>query len=285
MQLIKQKKNSPQEDYFLRLQPSKGWIGPKFKEFWEFRELLYFLIWRDIKVKYKQTILGAAWAILQPLITMVIFSIIFGRLAGVPSDGVDYPVFSFVALVPWTFFAGGVSLGANTLVSNPEMIRKIYFPRLTMPTSAVLSGLVDFSIAFVTLIFLLYFFGFSPTINIIWLPLFLIQAIMSALGTTYWLSALNVQFRDVRYIVPFLIQIWLFITPVAYSSSLISAPWQLVYAINPMAGVIEGFRWAILDTPSSSIQLMFISFLSASILLLSGILYFRRMEKSFADII
>jgi lipopolysaccharide transport system permease protein len=269
----------------IRLEPSKGWNSLRLDELWQYRELLYFFIWRDIKVRYKQTILGAAWAILQPLFTMVVFSIFFGRLAGVPSDGVPYPIFSFAALVPWTFFANGVTQGANTLVGNPDMIRKIYFPRLTMPIAAVLSGLVDFTLAFIVLIGMMFAYRITPTVNIIWLPLFLFLAIVTALGVTFWFSAMNVQFRDVVYVVPFLVQIWLFITPVAYSSSLLSEPWRTLYGLNPMAGVVEGFRWALLDTDTAPGAMTLVSALVAIVILASGVYYFRRMERTFADVI
>jgi lipopolysaccharide transport system permease protein len=267
------------------IEPSKGWVSLQLHELWNYRELIYFFIWRDIKIRYRQTILGAAWAVLQPFLTMVVFSIFFGRLAGVPSDGVPYPIFSYAALVPWTFFATGVSMAANTLVNNANMLKKIYFPRLTMEIAAVIGGLIDFILAFVVLLGMMLFFKIVPTKNVIWLPLFLLLALITSLGVGFWLSALNVQFRDVRYVVPFLIQLWLFITPVAYSSSLIQEPWRTFYGLNPMAGVVEGFRWVLLNTDTAPGVMTFISALVALALFVSGIYYFRRMERTFADVV
>lgn len=268
-----------------RLQASTGWASLRLDELWEYRELLYFLVWRDLRVRYKQTILGAGWAILQPLVAMVVFSVFFGRLAGVPSDGVPYPIFSYVALVPWIFFAGGVSQGANALVSNPEMVRKVYFPRITMPAAAVLGGLVDFFIAFVVLLAMMLAYRVTPTPNIVWLPLFLLLAVVTTLGVSFWLSAMNVQFRDVRYAVPFLVQIWLFVTPVAYSSGLLAEPWRTLYGLNPMAGVVEGFRWTLLDTATAPGAMTCVSAVVALASLVGGIFYFRHMERTFADVI
>lgn len=267
------------------IEPSKGWVPIKVKELVEYRDLFYFFIWRDVKVRYKQTILGVFWAILQPLITMVIFSLFFGRLANVPSDGLPYPIFSYTALVPWTFFANGVTQASNSLVQNSNMIKKIYFPRLIMPTSAVLGGLLDFCLAFLVLLGMMVFYRIYPTINVIWLPLFLLLAIITTIGVSLWLSAMNVLFRDVRYIVPFLIQVWLFLTPIAYPSSLIPEKLQPLYGLNPMAGVVEGFRWALLGTDTFPGPMLLVSFLVAIVFLVSGVFYFRRMEKSFADVI
>lgn len=268
-----------------RLQASEGWSSLRLDELWETRELLYFLVWRDIAVRYKQTVLGAAWAILQPLLTMIVFSLFFGRLVGVPSDGVPYPVFSYAALVPWTFLASGVSLGAAALVAHPEIIRKVYFPRLVMPAAAVLGGLVDFAFAFAVLIGMIFAYGVYPTSNLVWVPAFLSLAVITTLGAAFWLSALNVQFRDVRYVVPFLVQVWLFVTPVAYPSSLLSEPWRTLYGLNPMAGVVEGFRWSLLGTGGAPGAMSLVSFLVATVLLVSGAFYFRRMERTFADVI
>jgi lipopolysaccharide transport system permease protein len=260
-------------------------VSLKLDELWEYRELLYFFVWRDIKVRYKQTIMGAAWAIIQPLFTMVIFSLFFGRLAGVPSDGLPYEIFSFTALVPWTFFANGFTQASASLVSHADMIRKVYFPRLMMPTASVLAGLVDFGLAFSVLLVLMAGYGRLPTIRIIWLPLFLLLAIITSLGASLWLSAMNVQFRDVRYTVPFLSQAWFFATPITYPSSLLSEPWRTLYGINPMVGVVEGFRWALLGSDTAPGPILFVSTLAAMALLVSGIFYFRRMEKTFADVI
>jgi lipopolysaccharide transport system permease protein len=264
---------------------SSGFISLKIHEFWIYRELLYFLVWRDIKVRYKQTVLGGTWAIIQPFLTMVVFSLFFGRLANIPSDGIPYPAFSYAALVPWAFFAQGVSQSSGSLVSNRELITRVYFPRLTLPVAAVLSGSIDFLLAFIVLLGMLVFFGISPTINIIWLPFFLLLALLTSLGIGLWLSALNVRFRDVRYIVPFLIQMWLFATPIAYPSSLLSEPWRTLYGINPMVGVVEGFRWALLGTPTAPGPVALLSGLAAIIILISGAFFFRHMEKTFADIV
>jgi lipopolysaccharide transport system permease protein len=257
----------------------------KIRELWEYRELLYFLTWRDIAVRYKQTTLGATWAIIQPFMTMVVFSLFFGRLAKVPSDGIPYPIFSYTALVPWTFFANGLGLSSNSLVSSANLIKKVYFPRLTIPIATVLSGVVDFGLAFVVLLGLVLFYGIVPTWNVIWLPLLLLLALMTALGVGLWLSALNVEYRDVRYIVPFITQFWMFATPIAYSSSLLDEPWRTIYALNPMVGVIEGFRWALLGVAITPGPMIGVSALAALAILISGAFYFRRMEKNFADIV
>lgn len=270
----------------LRIQPSHGWVSLKLGELWEYRELLYFLTWRDIKVRYKQTVLGAAWAILQPLLTMVVFSLFFGGLAKIPSDGVPYAIFSYTALVPWTFFANGLSMSSNSLVGSANLIKKVYFPRLTIPIAVVLSGIVDFLIAFLVLVGMMPLFGILPSINVLFLPFFVLLAFITSLGVGLWLSAMNVQFRDVRYIVPFLTQFWMFITPIAYPSSLIeNKTVRAIYGINPMTGVVEGFRWTLLDTDTTPGPVIVVSMLAAVALLVSGLFYFRRMEKSFADVV
>lgn len=269
----------------VRIRPSRGWISLDLKELWEYRELLYFLTWRDIKVRYKQTVLGAAWAILQPLLTMVVFSLFFGKLAKIPSDGVPYPIFSYTGLVPWTFFATGLAMSSSSLVSSQNLIKKIYFPRLAIPIATVLSGMVDFVLAFLVLLLMMFYYGMTPTANVAWLPLFAVLALATSLGVGLWLSAMNVQFRDVRYTVPFLTQIWLFATPVAYPSSLLSEPWKTLYAINPMVGVVEGFRWALLATETAPGPMLIASTLAAAVLLVSGAYYFRRMERTFADVV
>lgn len=271
---------------YLRLEPSQGWVSLKLKELWEYRELLYFLTWRDIKVRYKQTVLGAAWAILQPFMTMVVFSLFFGRLTNMPSDGVPYPIFNFAALVPWTFFATGVTASSSSLVTNSNLLKKVYFPRLTIPLATVLSGTVDFLIAFVVLIVMMLFYGIVPTTNVIFLPFFLLLAFITSFGVGLWLSAMNVQFRDVRYIVPFLIQLWLFATPIVYPSSLIDNPTiRTLYGINPMTGVVEGFRWALLGVKTAPGPILIVSTAVAVLLMVSGLYYFRRMEKTFADVV
>lgn len=270
----------------LRIEPSKGWASLKLPELWEYRELLYFLTWRDIKVRYKQTVLGAAWAIIQPFMTMVVFSLFFGGLAQIPSDGVPYPIFSYAALVPWTFFATGLAMSSNSLVGSANLIKKVYFPRLTIPIATVLSGVIDFLIAFAVLIVMMLFFGIVPTANIIFLPFFVMLAFVTSLGVGLWLSAMNVQFRDVRYAVPFLTQFWMFITPIAYPSSLIENEiLKTLYGINPMAGVVEGFRWALLGTDNAPGQLIIVSSIASLLLLISGLFYFRRMENTFADVV
>jgi len=269
----------------LRIEPSRGWVSLKLDELWEYRELLYFLTWRDIKVRYKQTALGAAWAIIQPFLTMLVFSLFFGRLARVPSDGVPYPIFSFAALVPWTFFANGLSQSSNSLVGSSNLITKVYFPRLTIPISAVLSGVVDFLIAFAVLLAMMLYYGLTPTINVLWLPLFLLLALVASLGVGLWLSALNVEFRDVRYVLPFVVQFWMFATPIAYPSTLLSEPWRQLYGLNPMVGVIEGFRWALLGTNTAPGPIIIVSSLAAVLILAGGAFYFRRVEKTFADLV
>ncbi len=270
----------------IRIQPTKGWVSLGLHELWEYRELLYFLTWRDIKVRYKQTILGAAWAIIQPLMTMIVFSLFFGKLAKIPSDGIPYPLFSYAALVPWTFFATRLNFASNSLVAGARMLKKIYFPRLAMPLAAVLAGVIDFALAFIVLLGMMFFYGTYPTINVVWLPLLLMLALATALGVSLWLSAMNVQFRDVRYTIPFITQFWLFATPIAYPSSLIENPlWRALYSINPMVGVVDGFRWALLGTDTAPGLSIIISAVVAVSLLISGAFYFRRMEKTFADVV
>jgi lipopolysaccharide transport system permease protein len=272
-------------DRIERIQPSTGWVGLRLSHLWAYHELLYFLAWRDIKVRYKQTALGAAWAILQPLFTMVVFSLFFGKLAGIKSDGVPYPVFAFTALVPWTFFAYVLAQSSNSLVANENLIKKVYFPRLIIPISTVLSGSVDFVLAFAVLLGLMAYYGVVPTANIIWVPVFVLLVFVTSLAVGLWLSALNVQFRDVRYVIPFLTQFWMFATPVAYPSSLLSGPWRTLYGLNPMVGVVEGFRWSLLGTSSAPGPMMLVSTAASVALLCAGAFYFRRMERTFADIV
>jgi lipopolysaccharide transport system permease protein len=270
----------------IRIEPSRGWVSLQLRALWKYRELLYFLIWRDVKVRYKQTVLGAAWAIIQPFFTMVVFSIFFGKLAKIPSDGIPYPIFSYAALVPWSFFAYGLGNASNSLIGDARLIRKVYFPRLVMPISTVLAGFVDFILAFVVLLGMMLAYGIMPTVNVLWLPLFLLLALITSLGSGLWLSAMNVQFRDVRYTVPFITQLWMYASPIAYPSSLIKDPvLRALYGINPMAGVVEGFRWALLGTDTAPDPVLIASSLAALVLCLSGAFYFRRMEKNFADIV
>jgi lipopolysaccharide transport system permease protein len=268
----------------LRIKPARGWVSLQIRELWEYRELLYFLTWRDIKVRYKQTALGAGWAIIQPLMTTLIFSVFFGRLAKMPSDGIPYPLFSFCAMVPWTLFANSLSQSSNSLVDSSHLIKKVYFPRLAIPIAIILAAAVDFIIAFTILIGMIFYYGIVPTAHILWLPLFTLLAVVTALGIGLWLSALNVQYRDIRYAVPFLVQAWLFATPIAYPSSLLSEPWRTLYGINPMVGVVEGFRWALLGVNKSPGPFVIVSAVISLLLLVSGAFYFRRMEKTFADV-
>ena len=267
------------------IRPSHGWMAVDWQELWAARELLGLLVARDLKVRYKQTILGAAWAILQPFCTMVVFSIFFGRLARVPSDGLPYPIFSYCALLPWQLFANTVTAASNSLVANQHLVTKVYFPRLLMPLATVVTGLVDFAVAFLVLAGLMAFYGIAPSPAAWTLPSFLLLGLGAALGIGLWLSALNVQYRDVRYVVPFLLQLWLFITPVAYPTSLVPEGWRAVYGLNPMASVIEGFRWALLGKGQAPGAMTAWSVVMVLVLLGGGVACFRRMERRFADII
>ncbi len=273
------------------VRPSRGWSSLKLGEIWQYRELLYFLVWRDVKVRYKQTALGAAWAVLQPFTTMVVFTIFFGRLARIGSDGLPYPLFSYAALLPWTFFSQGLSQSSNSVVGSANLVRKVYFPRLIIPASSVLSGVVDFALAFVILLGMMVYYGVWPTAAVLWFPLLLLLAFCAALGAGMWLSALNVEYRDVRFVAPFLIQLWLFVTPVIYPTGKVTAALSRiglpgwVYGLNPMAGVVEGFRFALLGGGEGQPRLIAASAVVAVLLLLSGTLYFRRMERTFADVV
>jgi homopolymeric O-antigen transport system permease protein len=269
----------------LRIEPPHRWPSIDFHELWEYRELLYFLTWRDIKIRYKQTVLGAAWAIIQPVFMMAVFSIFFGKLAKVPSDGIPYPVFALCALLPWQLFASAVSDSGNSLVGNQGLITKVYFPRLVIPISAVLSGLLDFAVTLVVLLGLIFWYGIVPGWRIITVPAFILLAMCTALAVGLWLSALSVQYRDVRYVIGFLVQFWLFATPVAYPSSIVPERWRAFYALNPMAGVVEGFRWALLGKSSALGSMLWVSIAVVLITLFGGLYYFRRMEQEFADIV
>lgn len=264
--------------------PRTGLASLGLRELWDFRELLYFLTWRDVKVRYRQTLLGGAWAVLQPLLSMVVFSIFFGRLARMPSDGIPYPLFSFVALVPWTFFANGISQAALSLVGSANLIRKVYFPRLVVPISSIISCLVDLVIAFGLLLVFMLFYQRMPTIRILMVFPLLMLVLLTTLGVGFWLAALNVRFRDVRYVLPFLTQLWLFASPVVYPSSLLSEPWHTLYGLNPMATVIEGFRWALLGSQCSLGVMALVSSTVALVVVFSGAYFFRNMERTFADI-
>ncbi len=267
------------------LRRSNGWVSINLFEIWQYRDLLYFLVWRDLKVRYRQTALGALWAILQPFLAMLIFSIFFGRLAGVPSDGIPYPVFAYTALVPWQYFSYALYQSGNSLVNNQQLITKVYFPRLLIPLSAVLSGLVDFGISFILLLAMMIYFQITPTAALVALPLFLLLAVATALAVGIWFSALNVEYRDVRYVIPFLTQFWLFATPIAYPTSLIPEAWRGWYGLNPMAGVVEGFRWALLGKEMGVGSTIMVSIMVIVIILIGGLVYFRRVERNFADVI
>ena len=267
------------------MRPSRGWVPLGLADVWEYRELFYFLIWRDIKVRYKQTVLGAAWAIIQPFFTMVVFSVFFGRLAKIPSDGLPYPLFAYCALLPWQLFAHALTESSNSLVASERLITKVYFPRLVIPLAAVLSGLMDFAIAFLVLLGMMAYYRIAPTTAVATLPLFILLAVATALGVGLWLSALNVQYRDVRHTIPFLTQFWLFATPIAYPASLVPEAWQALFGLNPMAGVVEGFRWALLGTAHAPGPLLAVSVVVVLALLVGGLYYFRRMEKTFADVV
>lgn len=268
------------------IKPARGIVGLNLKEVWHYRELIYFFTWRDIKVRYKQSVLGILWAILQPFLSMVVFTIFFGNLAKVPSDGIPYPIFSYAALVPWTFFAAALDKSARSMLTSGNMISKIYFPRIIVPLSSVLANLVDFLIAFVILIGMMFYYHIIPTINILWLPLFLLLSIFTALGVGLWLSALVVMYRDFGYIVGYLATFWQYLSPVIYSASLVPEKWRLLFSLNPMTGVIEGFRWALLGTNIAVTPFMFgVSAAISVILFVTGLFYFRRMERIFADMI
>ena len=267
------------------IQPSMGWAPLKIGELWKYRELLYFFTWREVKVRYKQTALGAAWAIIQPLFTMLIFSLFFGRLAKIPSEGIPYPLFSIAGLIPWTFFANGLTLSSNSLVLSSNLISKVYFPRLTIPLSSVLSGVVDLAVSFVLVVGMMGFYHRLPSMRCVYLPLFFLLGLVTATGAGLWLSALNVEYRDVRYVVPFLTQFWMFATPIAYPASMLHGYWRTLYGLNPMVGVVEGFRWALLGTDTAPGPMIAASSMAAVLMLVGGAFYFRRMEKTFADIV
>jgi lipopolysaccharide transport system permease protein len=267
------------------IQPSKGLFHLDLRAVWQYRELLYFLIWRDVKVRYKQTAIGAGWAILQPLMTMVIFTVVFGNFAGIPSDGLPYPIFAYTALLPWNYFAQAINRSGVSLVSNASLISKVYFPRLIVPIAAAVAPLVDFAVAFVILLGMMVWFGTAPTWGILALPLFLVLTLITALAVTLWLSALNTKYRDVGYAIPFLAQFWMYASPVAYPVSLVPEQWRLLYSLNPMAGVIEGFRWALLAQERPDFGVMAISTAVVLALLLGGIVSFKQMEHTFADVI
>jgi lipopolysaccharide transport system permease protein len=275
---------SSQENFHIHIEPTRSWLSFRLKEMWLYRELLFFLTWRDIKIRYKQTVLGFAWAILQPFMMMVVFSLFFGRLGKIPSEGFPYPIFNFAGLLPWNFFEQSINVSTNSLVTNANMVTKVYFPRLFIPISSVLSGLVDFAVAFSVLIGMMLFYQITPTIGILLLPLFILLAFITSMGVSLWMSALNVKYRDVRYIVPFLSRFWFFATPIAYPSTMLSEPWRTLYGLNPMVGVVEGFRWAMLGTNPPQ-AMIFLSAAISIVLFVTGLIYFNRTEKTFADVI
>lgn len=276
---------TPESHPVLVITPPRGWIRLDLADLWHYRELIFFLAVREIKIRYKQTSIGVLWAVIQPLFTMLVFSLFFGRLGKMPSDGIPYPLFSLAALIPWTFFAAGLTSSSNSLVGNANLITKVYFPRLVIPIATILSGLVDFAIGLALLLIFMLCHGFYPGAALFWFPAFLLLSLVTALGVGLWLSALNVEYRDVRYAVPFLVQFWMFATPIAYSANMLHEPWRTVYSLNPMVGVVEGFRWSVLGRGTPPGLALVASSTAACLTLLSGLFYFRRMEKGFADVV
>ena len=273
------------DEEIIFIKPTKGWGSLNLRELWLYRELIYFLTWRDLKVRYKQTVLGAGWAILQPVLSMIVFSIFFGSLLNVPSEGVPYPIFSYAALLPWGVFAKALNDTGRSLVSNRAMLTKIYFPRMVIPLASVFSSLADFLIAFIVMLGLMLFYRIAPTSNIWTLPLFLLLAVITALGVGLWLSAMNVLYRDIGYMIPYITQLWFYLTPIVYSSSEVPEQWQFFYALNPMVGVVEGFRWALLGTADAPDPMIAVSATISVVIFISGMFYFRRMERTFADMV
>jgi lipopolysaccharide transport system permease protein len=267
------------------IEPSRGWRALGLQEFWQYRELLLFFVWRDTKVRYTQTLIGVAWAVLQPLMAMIVFSVFFGRLAHMPSDGLPYPLFTYAALVPWTYFANALTQSSNSLVGSAHLISKVYFPRLVLPIAEAISALVDCGAALAVLFGLMFYFGVAPGPRLLMLPLLMALAVVTATGVGLWLAALNVEYRDVRFVLPFFVQIWLFATPVVYPASILHEPWRTLYGLNPMSGVVEGFRWALLGARSAPGPLIFVSAAVAIVVLVTGAFYFRRMERTFADVV
>jgi len=267
------------------IEPRKSLLHLDLKAIWEYRELLYFLVWRDLKVRYRQTVIGIGWVVLQPVLTMVLFTAVFGNFAKIPSDGVPYPIFTYSALLPWNLFASSLARGTESVVGNAQLISKIYFPRLLLPISGILSPTVDFAISFVIFAAMMIWFRTLPTWGVLALPFFLILALLTALAVGLWLSALNVRYRDVGHTIPFLVQLWMFASPVAYPVSLVPERWRVLYSLNPMAGVIEGFRWALLGKESPDFEVIVISSMMVTTLLISGVVFFKHTERTFADVI
>lgn len=277
--------STPQDEEIILIRPSKGWGSLNLGEIWLYRELVYFLTWRDLKVRYKQTALGAGWAILQPVLSMIVFSIFFGGLLSVPSEGVPYPIFSYAALLPWGVFAKALNDTGRSLVSNRAMLTKIYFPRMVIPLASVFSSMADFLIAFIVMLGLMFYYQIPPTVNIWTLPFFLLLAVITALGVGLWLSAMNVLYRDIGYMIPYITQLWFYLTPIVYPASEVPEEWQFFYALNPMVGVVEGFRWALLGTADAPNPMIAVSATIALLIFISGMFYFRRMERTFADMV
>ncbi len=267
------------------IKPSNGLAALRLRELWDYRELAYFLVWRDIKVRYKQTAIGVAWAVLQPLAMMVVFTLFFGKLAKIPSEGIPYPLFAYAGLLPWQIFSRSISESATSLVADQRLITRVYFPRLLVPLSTILAALVDFAVASLLLVGLMLIYGVAPTASLVWLPVFVVLMVMTALGVGFWLSALNLEYRDVQYTLPFLNQLWLFVTPVVYPSGLVPESWRLVYALNPMVGVVEGFRWSALGAGAGPNMALTVSVTVTLLLFISGAIFFRSREKVFADIL
>jgi lipopolysaccharide transport system permease protein len=273
------------EQSILRIDPPRGWLNLDLGELFAARELLYFFVWRDIKVRYKQTAIGAAWAIVQPFMTMVVFSLFFGKLAKIPSHGLPYPIFYYSALLPWMYFSGALQSATNVVVEQQRVITKVYFPRLVLPLAAVIAGLLDFGIAFVAFLSMMLYYHILPSFAILLFPLFLFLAVLTALGVGLWLSALNAVYRDVRYVVPFLVQFWMFVSPVAYPSSLVPERWRWLYGLNPLTGVIEGFRWSLTGKGQPPSILLAASALMVLLLVAGGVAYFTKMEGTIADVV
>ena len=280
-----ERSETPAQNGSVLIRPISGWMPINLRDLWEYRELLYFLTWRDIKVRYKQTVLGMAWVVLQPLLLMLIFTMFFGRLVELPSDGVPYPLFTFTALLPWQLFSRALNEGSMSLIAHERVITKTYFPRILLPASAVLASLIDFGIAFLVLIGFILLYGANPGLAILTLPLFVILVVMVAFGVSLWLAAFNVLYRDVRYVLPFLTQIWMFATPIIYPVSVVPDGWRLLYSLNPMVGVVEGFRWALLGGSSGMDAMFGLSALVIAAVLGGGVLYFQSMQQTFADVI
>jgi lipopolysaccharide transport system permease protein len=283
LSFIRESQCDSQEIPWLEIRPTSGWFSLDLRELWFYRELAYFLAWREIKVRYKQTAIGVAWAVLQPLAMMLVFTVFFGKLGNMPSEGIPYPLFTFAALLPWQLFSRTITECTNSLIADQRLITRVYFPRIIIPLATTISGIVDFAISAGLLVALMFFYGVVPGIEIVWLPAFILLMLIAALGVGFWLSALNVEYRDVRYALPFVNQFFLFVTPVVYSSSLVPERWQVLYGLNPMVGVIEGFRWALLGAGKGPSPMLIVSAVIAAALFVTGIIWFQRQEQTFVD--